>query len=46
MSNVELAKLIAEFVISEQELIVEAIDCNDEAAIQDAAYEYIENCIN
>lgn len=44
MTNTELAKFIAEFVVAEQELIVEAIDCNDEVAIQDAAYDYIENC--
>lgn len=45
MSKEELATFIAEFIITEKEIILEGIKKEDFDIIRDEAYEYLENCI-
>jgi hypothetical protein len=44
MTKSELAALIAEFIMSEKEMILEAIEKDDIQIAKDGAFDYIENC--
>ena len=44
MTKSELALLIAEFIMTEKETVMEAIEKEDIDLLQNEAYEYLDNC--
>lgn len=40
----ELAKFITEFIFTEKETVLEALQNEDEDMLETEAYEYIQNC--
>ena len=44
MTKSELAVFIAEFIMTEKETVMEAIEKEDIDLLQNEAYEYLDNC--